>query len=54
MKWFTEWKRRRLERQLLRHLVAYSIAQTRMDENFYCAECDGRCEVCEKDCQDCD
>lgn len=54
MKWLRQWQQRRTERQIVKALVALSIAQTRLEGNYLCVECNGHCDVCERDCQDCD
>lgn len=50
MKWYREWQQRRLEQKIMKALIAMSQAE----ENYRCIECDGTCEVCDKDSMNCE
>lgn len=52
--WYRQWKQRRFERQVFKAMLELGLAKAMADENRICVECNGNCEVCEKDCHDCD
>ena len=54
MNWYRQWKQRRFERQIYKALLQLGLAKALDEAIDKCQDCDGKCEVCEIDCMDCD
>jgi len=51
-KWIQARRAARIERLVFAEL--HRIAMEHMQETTYCADCDGKCEVCQSYFEDCD